>query len=68
MEYIWMGNFCRLLGLTLSASYVVPHDRASGSSEAGTDMENEHSRLNLGLDAEELFSKEQCRSPDWVDL
>ncbi|KAF3808139.1 hypothetical protein GCG54_00007920 [Colletotrichum gloeosporioides] len=40
MEYIWMGNFCRLLSVILSASCVVLHDQAGSSIEARPDMES----------------------------
>ncbi|KAF4821149.1 Fatty acid amide hydrolase [Colletotrichum siamense] len=82
MEYVWMGNFCGLPGVTVPAGYVVPHDRPGGGSEAGPDTEgkipvglmgmgewtDEHSLLEFGLDAEELFAKERCRPPNWVDV
>ncbi|TEA18939.1 Fatty acid amide hydrolase [Colletotrichum sidae] len=82
MEYVWLGNFCGLPGVTVPAGYVVPHDQPGAGGEAGPDTvgkvpiglmgmgewTDEHSLLEFGLDAEELFAKERCRPPNWVDV
>ncbi|KXH40876.1 amidase [Colletotrichum simmondsii] len=82
MEYVWMGNFCGLPGITVPAGYVVPHDQLGAGGEAGPDTvgkvpiglmgmgewTDEHSLLEFGLDAEELFAKERCRPPNWIDV
>ncbi|KAK7446875.1 amidase [Colletotrichum acutatum] len=82
MEYVWMGNFCGLPGVTVPAGYVVPHDQLGAGGEAGPDTmgkvpiglmgmgewTDEHSLLEFGLDAEELFAKERCRPPNWIDV
>ncbi|KAF6811032.1 Fatty acid amide hydrolase 1 [Colletotrichum sojae] len=82
MEYVWLGNFCGLPGVTVPAGYVVPHDQPGAGGEAGPDTvgkvpvglmgvgewTDEHGLLEFGLDAEELFAKERCRPPGWVDV
>ena len=82
MEYVWMGNFCGVPGITVPVGYVVPEGRPGAGTEAGEDDEekvpvgfmgmgewaDEHGLLEFGLDAEEAFGDARCRPGQWVDL
>lgn len=84
MEYVWMGNFLGLPGLTVPAGFVVPEGREREGEEAGPEVEGrvpvglmamgewatEEALLQWGVDAEEVGEELECRCrpPNWVDV
>jgi Asp-tRNA(Asn)/Glu-tRNA(Gln) amidotransferase A subunit family amidase len=82
MEYVWMGNFCGLPGISVPAGFVVPEGRKGEGEIAGEEVEgkvpvglmgmgewaSEEELLWFGADCEEVGQERSSKPPIWVDV
>lgn len=82
MEYVWMGNFCGLPGLTIPVGFVGAEGSEKDGEEAGEEVEGripvgmmgmgewttEEELLSWGVDCENVGGDRLGRPPGWVDV
>lgn len=82
MEYVWLGNFLGLPGISVPAGFVKPEGKPGAGEVAGEGVQGripvglmgvgewacEEQLLQFGIDAEKVGEEGRMRPPIWVDV